>query len=77
MERYFTADEDWDYDIYEFVTLDGSKHVLYFRGYRDPEASNQAMQRTAGRAAFPLLMTSAFNPQSHALSPAVADLGSR
>jgi membrane protease YdiL (CAAX protease family) len=41
------------------------------------ERPNQAMQRTAGRSAFPLSMTSTFNPQPRALSPAVADLGSR
>jgi hypothetical protein len=38
---------------------------------------NQAMQRTVGRSAFPLSMTSTFNPQPHAPSPAVADLVSR
>jgi hypothetical protein len=36
--------------------------------------SNHAMQRTAGRSAFPLSMTSTFNQQRRALSPAVADL---
>ena len=39
--------------------------------------SNQAMQRTAGRSAFPLSMTSTFNLQPRAPSPAVADLVSR
>jgi hypothetical protein len=39
--------------------------------------SNQAMQPTAGRSAFPLSMTSTSNLQPHAPSPAVADLGSR
>jgi hypothetical protein len=38
---------------------------------------NQAMQRTAGRSAFPLSMTSTFNQQRRAPSPAVADLVSR
>jgi hypothetical protein len=38
---------------------------------------NQAMQRTAGRSEFWLSMTSTFNLQPRALSPAVADLGSR
>jgi hypothetical protein len=38
---------------------------------------NQAMQRTAGRSAFSLQMTSTFNQQPHAPSPAVADLVSR
>jgi hypothetical protein len=42
-----------------------------------PMRSNQSMQRTAGRAAFPLSMTSTFNQQRRALSPAVADLESR
>ena len=41
------------------------------------QSSNQAMQRTAGRSAFSLPMTSTFNLQPHALSPAVADLGPR
>lgn len=41
------------------------------------EASNQAMQRTVGRFAFPLSMTSTSNQQPPAPSPAVADLGSR
>jgi hypothetical protein len=40
-------------------------------------SSNQAMQRTAGRAAFPLPMNSTFNPQPRSPSPAVADLVSR
>ena len=39
--------------------------------------SNQALQRTAGRSAFLLSMTSTFNQQPHAPSPAVADLVSR
>ena len=39
--------------------------------------SNQAMQRTAGRSAFPLPMTSTFNQQQRPPSPAVADLRSR
>ena len=42
-----------------------------------PKASNQAMQRTAGRPAFPLSMTSTFNQQPRAISPVVADLVSR
>ena len=41
------------------------------------ERPNQAMQRTAGRSAFSSSMTSSFNPQPHAPSPAVADLVSR
>ena len=40
-------------------------------------ASNQTMQRTAGRPAFSLAMNSTFNPQRRAPSPAVADLVSR
>jgi hypothetical protein len=38
---------------------------------------NQALQRTAGRSAFPLSMTSSFNQRPHSPSPPVADLGSR
>jgi len=41
-----------------------------------PKTPNQAMQRTAGRAAFPLSMTSTFNLQRRSSSPAVAGLGS-
>ena len=41
------------------------------------ETPNQAIQRTAGCAAFPLSMTSTFNQQPRALSPSVADLVSR
>ena len=41
------------------------------------ETPNQAMQRTAGRSAFSLSMTSTFNLQLRAPSPAVADLVSR
>jgi hypothetical protein len=37
----------------------------------------KAMQRTTGRSAFELSMTSTFNQQPRALSPAVADLMSR
>ena len=39
--------------------------------------SNQSMQRTAGRSACPLSMTSTFSLQRRVPSPAVADLGSR
>jgi hypothetical protein len=42
-----------------------------------PDRPNQAMQRTAGRSALQLSMTSTFNPQRRELSPAVADLVSR
>ena len=38
---------------------------------------NHEMEQTAGRAAFPLPMTSTFTLQRHAPSPAVADLVSR
>ena len=41
------------------------------------QRSNQAMQRTVGRAALKLSMTSTFNRQPNTPSPAVADLGSR
>jgi hypothetical protein len=44
---------------------------------RREKRSNQAMQRTAGRSAFSLSMTSTFNLQRSALSPAVTDLVSR
>jgi len=48
------------------------------RGHRQSsKRPNQAMQRTAGRFAFPLSMTSTLNQQPRALSPAVADLVSR
>ena len=50
MERYLTRTRDWSCDMYEFVTYDGKKHVLYFRGYEGTKASNQALQRTAGRS---------------------------
>ncbi len=43
----------------------------------EPDRPNQAIQRTAGRSAFPLSMTSTFNRQRCAPSPAVADLLSR
>jgi hypothetical protein len=42
-----------------------------------PPASNQAVQRTAGRSAFQLRVASNFTQQPRALSPAVADLLSR
>jgi hypothetical protein len=50
------------------------KLISDFRMYR---TSNEAMQRTASRAAFELTMTSTFNPQPSPPSPALADLGSR
>jgi hypothetical protein len=40
-------------------------------------ASNQPVQRTAGRSAFQLGVASKFGEQPRALSPAVADLVSR
>jgi hypothetical protein len=42
-----------------------------------PNASNQAVQRTAGRSAFQLFVASNLSEQPRTLSPAVADLGSR
>lgn len=45
MERYLTQTEDWSCDMYEFVTYDGKKHVLYFRGYEELKASKQARQQ--------------------------------
>ncbi len=56
---------------------DGGDVLMLRSAAPPPKASNQAMQRTAGRSAFPLAMTSTFNPQPRAPSPAVADLGSR
>jgi hypothetical protein len=50
----------------------GIKSWVVLRG-----TSNHAIQRTAGRSAFQLSMTSTFNPQPRTLSPAVADLRSR
>ncbi len=46
IERYLTPTPDSYCDMYEFVTHDGKKHVLYFRGRKTSEAkaSNQAMQ---------------------------------
>jgi hypothetical protein len=38
-KRYLTATDDWSCDMYELVTYDGKKHVVYFRGYQD-KASN-------------------------------------
>ena len=40
-------------------------------------ASNHAIQRTAGRSALQLGITGNLSQQPRALSPAVADLGSR
>lgn len=45
MERYLTRTEDWSCDMYEFVTYDGKKHVLYFRGYEEIKASKQVRPR--------------------------------
>ena len=56
---------------------DGGVHVFHHVDAVATNASNQAMQRTAGRSAFPLSMPSTFNLQPHAPSPAVADLVSR
>ena len=76
-------DDIWT--VHAFLT-DGREGTIKFtksdgcfisRHYSKTHSSSQAMQRTAGRSAFPLTMTSTFNPQRHAVSPAVADLGSR
>jgi hypothetical protein len=48
-----------------------------WRHEHSPKTSNQAMQRTAGRLAFYLSMTSTFNLQRRSPSSAVADLVSR
>ena len=55
----------------------GSSFRRSLEDWRRLRRPNQAMQRTAGRSAFPLPMTSTFNPQRHTPPPAVADLGSR
>jgi hypothetical protein len=80
--------EKKDQDVYN-AYRDATAHAMLERGilvYMDDRAGgvyiakqrpNQAMQRTAGRSAFPPSMTSTFNQQRRALSPAVADLGSR
>jgi len=56
------------------AAFDSVWHSLMLGG---KTSSIQAMQRTAGRSAFPLSMTSTFNPQPRSPSPAVADLVSR
>ena len=84
-DRRWAPDGDRSIDIFELTTPDGKKHVLYFDvtegqeadGTWRKDASNQAMQRTAGRSALPLSMTSTFHLQPHSPSPAVADLVSR
>jgi hypothetical protein len=56
----------------------GGRVFHYRRAYLDaPNASNQAMQRTAGRSASPLCVASNVSSQPRTLSPAVADLVSR
>ena len=64
------------------VTYPGDSHRIIALGRSQwaPSSTkrpNHAMQRTAGRSAFPLSVISIFNLQPRALSPAVADLGSR
>ena len=44
---------------------------------KPPQASNKAMQRAAGRSAFPLSITPTLTLQRRGSSPAVADLASR
>jgi Protein of unknown function with HXXEE motif len=51
--------------------------VLAYFAQRGDLSHSLAMQRTAGRSAFSLSMTSTFNSQPHPPSPAVADLESR
>ena len=60
--------------IHVFTQLPPSIYSLASSARKTP---NQAMQRTAGRSAFPLSVTSTFSLQPPAPSPAVADLGSR
>ena len=83
-EIYDKKDQD-AYNAYR----DATAHAMLERGilvymddrvggvYIAEERPNQAMQRTAGRSALPLSMTSSFIQQPRSLSPAVADLGSR
>jgi hypothetical protein len=53
-------------------------HIRRLRRYNPPsKSSNHAMQRTAGRRAFPFSITSTSHVQRRPLSPAVADLVSR
>jgi hypothetical protein len=52
----------------------GHVRTTVFDGY---QRSNQAMQRPAGRSAFPLSTTTTSDSQLRSLSPAVADLASR
>jgi hypothetical protein len=59
-----------------FRGKDTSRSASYRLALRR-ETPNQAMQRTAGRSAFPLSMTSTFNRQRRPPSPSVADLVSR
>ena len=58
-------------------SMDTQELIKRLKSLESRIRSNQAMQRTAGRSAFTLLMTSTFNLQPHAPSPAVADLVSR
>jgi hypothetical protein len=68
---FCTADSKWKHPI------DARFRRYFAQLMKSRQRPNHAMQRTAGRSAFPLQMTSAFNLQPHALSPAVADLVSR
>ncbi|MGI9087113.1 MAG: hypothetical protein ACR2HH_05130 [Chthoniobacterales bacterium] len=70
--------EDIAPDVFR-IRFDPDSKVVVYRRVRPAAtpASNHAMQRTAGRSAFPLSMISTFNLQPRALSPAVADLVSR
>jgi hypothetical protein len=63
----------------EFQVHESSPDISLYRrvDVKPPQASNQAMQRTAGRSAFTLSLTSTFNRKRRAPSPAVADLVSR
>ena len=88
-----TLDEPTQRDIFQTIFYSGSYYpralkngyferkfprvAAIYRRLHTPNASNQAMQRTAGRSAFQLSMIYTFNLQPHAPSPAVADLGFR
>jgi len=64
----------WSYAILFVMAFGWISYQLYSQ---PGKASNPAMQRTAGRAAFPLSMTSTLNQQPRSASPTGADLVSR
>jgi hypothetical protein len=68
---FCTADSKWKHPI------DGRFRRYFAQLMKPRQRPNQAMQRTAGRSAFPLPMASTLNQQQRSPSPAVADLVSR